>query len=270
MSPRPVPPFTIGTIEHVARALGDLYSGTELSTVLGAIRIPDPLGAGSTKWRRLVAAVVEQQNKQGDGRPLVALISSALSPDRTLSRRADAAVARDEINQVLSLSGYQVRDDGKVALQTARTSTDSEAARRSTRLRTLLADREAHAEVIKHCRPELLRTDCYEAVFEAIKGLGDRLRRLAGVDLDGWALVEHALEGKAPVLRINNLSSVTEMNEQRGIAYLAKGVFSAFRNPSAHEPRIVWEVSERDALDVLATVSMVHRRLDTATRAARP
>jgi len=43
-----------------------------------------------------------------------------------------------------------------------------------------------------------------------------------------------------------------------------KGCFSAFRNPTAHEPRIVWHVSEADTLDLLSTLSLIHRRLDNA------
>ncbi|WP_428847474.1 TIGR02391 family protein [Mycolicibacterium cosmeticum] len=35
---------------------------------------------------------------------------------------------------------------------------------------------------------------------------------------------------------------------------LAEGVFAAFRNPAVHEPKLVWEVSEQDALDVLGTL----------------
>jgi hypothetical protein len=64
-----------------------------------------------------------QQAKQGDGRPGVALVTAALAPDRTLDRRADAGVARDELNQTLSLSGYCVRDDGRAG-RTSRATTD--------------------------------------------------------------------------------------------------------------------------------------------------
>ncbi|WP_079656079.1 TIGR02391 family protein [Mycobacteroides abscessus] len=52
---------------------------------------------------------------------------------------------------------------------------------------------------------------------------------------------------------------------QRGIAQLAKGTFAAFRNPAGHEPRLKWSMTEQDALDVMGTLSMIHRRLDTAT-----
>jgi uncharacterized protein (TIGR02391 family) len=190
---------------------------------------------------------------------VIALITAAMTPDRTLGRRADAAVARDELNQVLSLSGYRVRDDGRIAT-TQRATTDNDAASRSNRLRTLLDQRGGHPEVLKHCRPELLRTDFYEAVFEGIKGLGDRTRSMGARDEDGPKLVESVLEGSDPLIRLNARVTQSQRDEQRGVALLMKGMFAAFRNPAAHEPRLVWSMSEQDALDVLGTLSMVHRR----------
>jgi uncharacterized protein (TIGR02391 family) len=43
-----------------------------------------------------------------------------------------------------------------------------------------------------------------------------------------------------------------------------KGLFSAFRNPAAHAPRVAWATSRSDALDMLTLASMLHRRLDKA------
>jgi Protein of unknown function (Hypoth_ymh) len=60
------------------------------------------------------------------------------------------------------------------------------------------------------------------------------------------------------------LRTDAERNEQRGLANILKGIFSAFRNPAAHEPRIVWHVRAQDALDLLTMISLVHRRLDEA------
>jgi hypothetical protein len=44
------------------------------------------------------------------------------------------------------------------------------------------------------------------------------------------------------------------------------GLFSAVRNPTAHSPKILWAMPEQDALDVLAIVSYLHRKLDTAVK----
>ena len=227
--------------------------------------LPDPLEEEATKWRRLNQSLRQKQSQKGDGRAVIGLIHAAMSPDRTLDRRAKAAGVRDKLNQVLSLSGLRVREDGRV-VKTTRASTDTEAAARSERLQGFLAERGAHEEVLAHCRAELPRDDYYEAVFEAIKGLGDRLRTLSGLDLDGCPLVQQALGGKTPMIQLNALSTATQRNEQRGIALLAEGLFAAVRNPSAHEPRTKWEMSEQDALDVLGTASTVHRRLDSAVQ----
>jgi hypothetical protein len=34
-----------------------------------------------------------------------------------------------------------------------------------------------------------------------------------------------------------------------------------FRNTTAHAPKIIWEINENDALDILSTISLIHRRL---------
>ena len=256
--------FSVATTEAVSKIVGELYSGSELTRMLTETKLPDPLGSAMTKWKRLAAALQQKQASTGNGGAVIGLIHAAMAPARTLDRRAEAAVARDELNQVLSLAGYCVKDNGRLGT-TTRTTTDSEAAARSKRLQTLLAERGGHSDVIRYCRPELLREDFYEAVFESIKGLGHRLRSMTGkTDDDGPALVESVLEGANPTIMLNDRANRSQRDEQRGVALLMKGLFAAFRNPASHEPRIVWSMSEQDALDVLGTLSMVHRRLDGA------
>ena len=63
----------------------------------------------------------------------------------------------------------------------------------------------------------------------------------------------------------NGLETDWERSEQTGLATLMKGIFSTFRNPTAHAPKVVWATSRADALDMLTLASMLHRRLDNAT-----
>lgn len=265
---QPIPPFQQGTLEQVSKIIGDLYSGSELTRVLAEVPLRSDPGEGFTKWRRIAQAISANQSKTGNGNGLVGLVNAAMRPERTLNRKAAADFAKDELRQVLSLAGMTVRNDGKVG-RAAKTGTDTEALSRTTRLVRILEQRGAHREVLAYCRPELLRSDHYEAVFEAIKGLGSRLRSISDVDEDGSALVDRVLGGDQPKLRLNSLATKTLRSEQTGVASLAKGLFSAFRNPSAHETRVEWHLSEQDALDVLATLSLVHRRLDGATLGAK-
>ena len=68
-----------------------------------------------------------------------------------------------------------------------------------------------------------------------------------------------------PRLAINSLMTVTERDEQTGLANLVKGLHNLYRNPTAHDPRLNRTITGDELLEVLTVVSMVHRRLDGVT-----
>jgi len=113
----------------------------------------------------------------------------------------------------------------------------------------------------------------FHAVFEAAKGVSERLRHLSGSTLDGAELVDHCFSAKAGIpivrinsFRINSFRTDSEASEHRGFASLLRGVFGAFRNPPAHAPRATggWSITESDALELFSMLSFLHRRLDNA------
>lgn len=73
-----------------------------------------------------------------------------------------------------------------------------------------------------------------------------------------------------PLFAINALSTDTEKGEQRGFVNLLTGLFGTIRNPLAHNPKIEWDMSEHDALDIMSTLSLIHRKLDKAQRYRTP
>ena len=86
---------------------------------------------------------------------------------------------------------------------------------------------------------------------------------------DGTERVQQAFGmpgGKTPLLAINSLLTEADRGEQRGFANLLIGLFGTIRNPTAHNPKIEWDMSDQDALDVLTTALLVHRKLDKAHR----
>ncbi|MET9453376.1 TIGR02391 family protein [Streptomyces cinerochromogenes] len=45
---------------------------------------------------------------------------------------------------------------------------------------------------------------------------------------------------------------------------LLKGLGSMYRNPTAHDPRLRRPVTDEELLELLTSLSMIHRRLDHA------
>jgi uncharacterized protein (TIGR02391 family) len=135
-------------------------------------------------------------------------------------------------------------------------------------LHDALSSRSVHEDVLRFCKAELLDENYFHAVFEAMKSIAAKIRDLSGLQLDGADLVQQAFgqSHAGPVLAINPLVTETEKGEQRGFANLLIGLFGTIRNPLAHNPRVEWEMSEQDALDILTMASLIHRKLDTVHR----
>ncbi|MCI5128705.1 MAG: TIGR02391 family protein [Candidatus Electrothrix sp. AUS3] len=103
-------------------------------------------------------------------------------------------------------------------------------------------------------------------VHKSIKGIGERIRRISDLSSDGAELVNSAFSVKSPILMLNPLSNDTELSEQKGFSNMLVGLFGAVRNPTAHAPKLLWTMTEQDALDVFSMVSFFHRKLDNAKK----
>ena len=256
-----VPVMSSAVVEGVSNIIGEYFTGSPIDALLRECGLATP--DISTKWRRIHAALNQEQQRASSGTCVVQLIQAAATPARWATNATGFAGLREALNAVLPFAGLTLHSDGQVGTRKVATTLD-EAAALSRRMRDEVQRRGGHAEVFKYCSRELVAEDCFGAVFEATKGLAERIREMTGLDLDGYKLIESAFEGDKRRVAFNSLSTDTERNEQRGLANIMKGVFSAFRNPSAHVPKVFWHVSEPDALDLLRTLSLVHRRLDTA------
>jgi len=162
---------------------------------------------------------------------------------------------------VLAFVGVRFSDEGKFSI-TSKVKSLSEAEERANQLRSKLENRDVHDDILRFCKAELLADNYFHAVLEATKSIAYKLKQKSGLDLDGSALADAALGGSSPRVLINKFQIESERSEQKGFLNLVKGLFGTFRNPLAHEPRIEWQMSEADALDLLVTASYVHRRID--------
>lgn len=239
-------------------------SGSQIGHLLQDCKVPD-VSPGMTKWKRLFNALAEVQNEHQIGNHLIMFINRALNPVSYARDKTAFEWRRSELNVVLAFSGFEVREDGKV-VRTSVATTISAARAKANALRAKLEDRNAHEKVFEFCRAELLDQNYFHAVLEAVKGLAERVRELSGLTTDGADLFNVAFSTKSPILAVNGLSTDTELSEQKGLTNMLVGLFGAVRNPTAHAPKVRWEMTEQDALDILSLVSLVHRKLDAARK----
>ena len=193
MTPSNLPPapFSASAVEMICCALGEAVRGHQIANLLATLKIREGPGEErNTKWKRLFNAVAAAQNRQRDGRPLLRPVGEAMQPVRFESPE-EFETHRVAVNERLLLSGYRVRDDGKVARVKA-AATLSEAQQRADALRAELARREVHPDVLHFCRAELVQQNYFHAVLEAAKSVAEKLRDISGSDGDGAALVDAA------------------------------------------------------------------------------
>ncbi len=256
-----VSPLPEGQIEALARLLGECGSGTDISRVLSDRGLADGSGE-STKWRRIYWVFLESQKQHQCANRILDFIQSFLIPARFVGRSEQFETHRQELNTILAFSGLEYGQDGKFRQREVAQTLD-EAERRVRTIRAKFQGRRIHPEVLKYCRTELLQDNYFHAVFEATKGLAQRIRDLSGITADGAVLVDRVFSMERPVLAINTLRTETEKTEHKGFAALLKGCFGAVRNPLAHEPKILWD-GEDDAADYLSLLSLLHRKLDSS------
>lgn len=220
-----------------------------------------------SKRERLFKALSERQVQDGCGNNIANFIQIAMNPVRYVQVPEQFETIREKLNKVLSFSGLNLNERGKLGSVTPAT-TIPEAERRASRLRQFLVERNTHQDVLAFCRPELIEDNYFHAVLEATKSVAEKIRKKAGVNGDGASLVEEVFglekngKPRIPILAFNALSNETEISEHRGLINLLKGLFGTFRNVTAHAPKLTWTINEQDALDLFSLASFLHRRID--------
>lgn len=202
------PPFDPGTVEAIAKVIGEAGSGTDISRYFQTNGLIDDSGE-STKWRRLNSVFLKNQATTKSANQILAFVKSYLIPTRFVGKRDEFEHHRGELNAIFILHGLEYGKDGQFRYTTQAKTLD-EAEVRAQGVRNKLAPRNTHPEVYKYCQPELMQENYFQAVFEACKGLFQRIRDLAGVEADGASLFDRVFSVEKPFLAFNTLQTETE------------------------------------------------------------
>lgn len=262
-----IPSFDETVLKTICNILADTregLTGSEIGQLLNECNINDPL-PGFTKRDRLFEALNQKQKQDNCANNIVSFIYKTMNPIRYTKNPDTFENRRFELNKALSFSGLMLREDGTLQ-EITRAHTLSEAQERAGKLYKQLLNRNVHPDILLFCKAELLQDNYFHAVFEATKSIADKIRTKSGSLSDGNRLVDEAFGGTVPILAFNTLQTETEKSEHSGFMNLLKGLFSTYRNTTAHMPKIKWIINEQDALDILTFISFLHRKLDQCIR----
>lgn len=261
-----IPKLDENILQEICNLIGDTnagLSGSEIGRLLAQSGINDPEPA-ITKRVRLFEALRTRQEKDGCSNNIFAFIQKVMDPIRYTSNPDLFNERKNSLNTILVFRGYKIKDNGKICIVESVDNLD-DARQRANRLTAELNNRKVHSQVLRYCNSELLQDNYFHAVFEAVKGIADRIREMTGLVEDGAELIDKTFEINNPFLILNSLRTETEKSEQRGFINLLKGTFGMFRNVTSHAPKIKWPIYEEEAFDLLTLVSLIHKKLDKTT-----
>jgi uncharacterized protein (TIGR02391 family) len=77
-----------------------------------------------------------------------------------------------------------------------------------------------------------------QATFEAFKYIENQVKHLSGIDDAGFNLMMNAFNETGPKVKLTDLATMSDKDEQRGFRYIFAGAMSGIRNPRGHDNRI--------------------------------
>ena len=259
-------PIDSGTLEGLSKILADTeqgLTGTELSKFIPEAGLND-IDLANTKWKRLYNSFVDYQNRNQNSNSILKFINISLKPSRFVGQNDKFETIRVELNKRLSFIGLQLNENGVFnPVLSARTITEAE--QRVNRFKSKLESRNIHPKIFEYCNSELITENYFHSVFEAVKSIAEEIRKRTNLTLDGGELIDRAFSVTNPLIKINSLQTETEQSEQKGFSNLIKGVFGMFRNITAHAPKVVWTIAEDEALDIMTTISLIHKKLNKSS-----
>ena len=262
--------FKDSTLEMLANAIADIdpgITGAVIHRMLLQSQIEDISYNEQflAKRKKLLNAFADYQNKNQCANNIILFIQNVLSPQRYVDNTDIFNKVKNEVNKQLAFEGLNI-DDSNQIVSVEKASKISDVQIKVDGLKNKLIEQGAHQLVFSYCNAELLANNYFHSVLESSKGLVKRIQDIAGVTYDGQNLMEKVFKDENPILIINNFQSKSEKDEHRGFRNLLIGIVAMFRNPASHELKVEWDMSEQDALDILAMISYCHRRLDNAQK----
>jgi len=119
----------------------------------------------------------------------------------------------------------------------------------------------------KSCRELFANSHYAQAVEQAFKCLNNAVKEKSLTALDGDSLMRKSFSPDNPILKLNQLKTQSDKDEQRGYMDLYAGSITGIRNPRAHEHRL--EDNPQSALEMIVIANHLLGKLTKAKRVHR-
>jgi uncharacterized protein (TIGR02391 family) len=121
-------------------------------------------------------------------------------------------------------------------------------------------ERNIHPDIAKVSRKLFDNGHYSQATFEAFKFLDKTVSCISGIQDSGYKLMMAAFSDTNPKIKLTNLSTASEVDEQKGYRYMFAGSVWAIRNPRGHEVSLADPIDM--CLDHLSVASVLLRRVE--------
>ena len=99
-----------------------------------------------------------------------------------------------------------------------------------------------------------------QAVEAAYKKVNNTIKKISGEKKrDGADLMTYVFSENHPIIKLNDMSTKSELDEQKGFMQIFAGCMTGIRNPRAHEEE--WADTERNALYLISFADYLLQRI---------
>ena len=211
---------------------------------------------------------IQYGNSKGLSHGLDSIIPEWINRRYKVKLDRNELITINEIVQELKTQGYIVRDPGQsenFILLTQKGKKFYESG--STTVPTIPFEQMNFHPIISKSSQSLYESGHYNlAIFEAFKAVNNFVKNKSErSDLDGKNLMSTCFSTKSPILKLNNMNTESEINEQEGFMFLFMGAMQGIRNPLAHD-EVYIQADLAKTLEYLTFASLLIRKVEEAKK----
>jgi uncharacterized protein (TIGR02391 family) len=255
--------FNLSTLRSISKIIGEqILSNKEISEQFHNSGLIDTK-EGTNKPDRIYYTLTSRQKKDNCGNNVLSFLLKIIDPkrydDETIFEKH-----RTTINEKLLYEGIEINKEGQPK-NVNKAKTISEAKSRSLKIKERVHGIGIHHDILPFCESEWLNENYFHAILEVTKSIAHKLRQKSGYFSDGAKLVDECFglgNDKRPMLAFNLLQSESDESEHKGFSNFIKGFFSIYRNPKAHDPKLLEDTQLTQLTEVLVVATIIQNKLD--------